>query len=122
MLVQVMQQMLICLGAVLAQGTITILVAPLVAVAYAPIVYIFEMLRRQYIATIREIKRLGSLAASPVLSSFTDTLQVRPHHAEWTAKLTMDCACIDARAGRSMLCLPEPVPLLPSCGWSAAVS
>ena len=59
---------------------IATMVAPLIVLAIAPMTLAYEALRRRYIATNRELKRLDSLAVSPVLSSLTETLQVHYPH------------------------------------------
>ena len=71
-----MQDLINCLASALAAMALQAFVSPLVIVAYVPVTYLFEVIRRRYIATARELKRLDSIAVSPVLSSFTETLQV----------------------------------------------
>ena len=73
-----MQDVIHCLAAALAGLTITSIIAPVLLVLLAPFAWAFDAIRRRYIATSREIKRLDSLALSPILSTFSETLQVRP--------------------------------------------
>ena len=73
---QVMRGFLDGLGVTLAGLIITSLVAPLTVVAVAPTIVLFEIVRRRYLATSRELNRLNALALSPILSSFTESLQV----------------------------------------------
>ena len=75
---QVMQDVIHCLAAALAGLTITSIIAPVLLVLLAPFAWAFDAIRRRYIATSREIKRLDSLALSPILSTFSETLQVWP--------------------------------------------
>lgn len=86
MLLQVMQDVIDCLGGTFAGLVITTIVSPLVVLVYIPVVALFEAIRRRYIACSRELKRLDSLAVSPVLSTFTETLQA---HAR------PPCVCFD---------------------------
>ena len=73
---QVMRGAIDCFGVTTAGVIIAMVVSPLVVVAIAPVAVLFEMVRRRYIASARELRRLEALSLSPVLSSFTETLQV----------------------------------------------
>lgn len=82
LIMQVMRAFLDCLGVTVAGLVTAVIVSPLTAVAVGPAIVMFEVIRRRYIAVTRELNRLNALALSPILSSFTESLQVRlqsPH-------------------------------------------
>ena len=45
-----------------------------VLVALAPLAYVYSVVQRYYLATSRELKRLDSIAVSPIFSNFAETL------------------------------------------------
>lgn len=100
---QVMQDVIDCLGATLAGLTITSIVAPVVVVVLAPVAWAFDAIRRRFIATSREIKRLDSLALSPILSTFSETLQVPRMALIMLAQQMLFDPCISAPLPLSML-------------------
>ena len=105
---QVMQDVIDCLGGTLAGLTITSFVAPLVVVVFAPIGVAFELIRRRYIATSRELKRLDSLALSPVLSSLTETLQASDQDIFKCVRFC--CLCHAASTGSTAFGVASPQP------------
>lgn len=71
-------EVLIC-GAMLAGSLLTVtVIAPWIALLFIPITPAYEWVRRRFVVTAREVKRLDSLAASPIFSHFGETLQVWP--------------------------------------------
>ena len=73
-------EVLIC-GAMLAGSLLTVTaIAPWIALLFIPIIPAYEWVRRRFVVTAREVKRLDSLAASPIFSNFGETLQVCPIH------------------------------------------
>lgn len=56
---------------------VVVAVSPLALVPMVPLAAIYERLRRRYVATSRELKRLDSIALSPIFSNFNETLTVR---------------------------------------------
>ena len=72
-------EVLIC-GAMLGGSLLTVTaIAPWIALLFIPIVPAYEWVRRRFVVTAREVKRLDSLAASPIFSNFGETLQVCPN-------------------------------------------
>ncbi|KAK9813623.1 hypothetical protein WJX73_000516 [Symbiochloris irregularis] len=74
-LATVISDVINCMSSTLASLTLSSIVSPLAVLAFVPVAWGFEQIRRRYIAASRELKRLDSLALSPVLSYFTETLQ-----------------------------------------------
>ena len=54
---------------------VVLAVSPGVAVAVVPLGVSYLVIQRRYIRTSRELKRLDSLALSPIFSHFNETLQ-----------------------------------------------
>eukprot|EP00884_Botryococcus_braunii_P012469 jgi/Botrbrau1/21222/Bobra.39_2s0023.1 len=54
---------------------VVVAVSPLAVVAVVPLGVMYEYVRRRYVATSRELKRLDSIALSPIFSTFNETLQ-----------------------------------------------
>ncbi|KAK9839590.1 hypothetical protein WJX84_006235 [Apatococcus fuscideae] len=63
-----------------------IVISPWVALLFIPLLPAYEWVRRRFLATAREVKRLDAIAASPIFSNFGETLQglvtVRAFHQE----------------------------------------
>ena len=74
---QALGSFLNCLVNVLGSLILIVGVTPSVVCAIVPLWCIYELVRRRYVATVREVKRLDSLAMSPIFSMFSETLQVR---------------------------------------------
>lgn len=53
---------------------VVILVSPGVAITIVPLALAYSAVQKRYIATSRELKRLDSLALSPIFSHFSETL------------------------------------------------
>ena len=64
-----------CSVSVLWSLVVVVAVSPATAVAFFPITFAYAKIQRQYVATSRELKRLDSLAMSPIFSHFSETLQ-----------------------------------------------
>ena len=62
----------------LASCTVVLLVTPMVLVGAVPLVFVYLRVQRLYVATNRELKRLDSLAFSPIFSHLSESLQVCP--------------------------------------------
>lgn len=54
-----------------------IVITPWMAFLFIPLVPAYEYVRRHFVMAAREVKRLDSLAASPIFSNFDETLQAR---------------------------------------------
>jgi len=52
--------------------------APIFGIALAPLLILYYFVQKYYISTSREIKRLESLARSPLYANFTETMQGLP--------------------------------------------
>ncbi|KAH7620070.1 putative ABC transporter C family member 10 [Nannochloris sp. 'desiccata'] len=63
-----------CAVSVLWSLVVVIAVSPGVAVALIPLGWAYSAVQKRYIATSRELKRLDSLALSPIFSHFGETL------------------------------------------------
>ncbi len=69
-------EVLIC-GAMVIGALLTVFViSPWLLLVFFPLIPAYEWVRRRFVATARETKRLDSLAASPIFSNFGETLQV----------------------------------------------
>jgi ABC-type multidrug transport system fused ATPase/permease subunit len=64
-----------CAVSVLWAMVVVIAVSPGVALAMVPLAAAYSAVQKRYIATSRELKRLDSLALSPIFSHFSETLQ-----------------------------------------------
>ena len=64
-----------------------IVISPWIAILFLPLLPAYEWVRRRYLATAREVKRLNSIAASPIFSNFGETLQVHVHCPSTVAPL-----------------------------------
>ena len=56
---------------------VIVAVTPVMIFGFIPLAYIYMRVQRLYIATSRELKRLDSLAFSPIFSHLNESLQVR---------------------------------------------
>lgn len=64
-------------GTSVAGALLTVIViSPWIAVLFIPLLPAYDWVRRRFLATAREVKRLDSIAASPIFSNFGETLQV----------------------------------------------
>ncbi|WPT17490.1 Multidrug resistance-associated protein 1 [Picochlorum sp. SENEW3] len=54
---------------------VVVAVSPTIALAFVPIAFAYASIQKRYIATSRELKRLDSLAMSPIFSHFSETVQ-----------------------------------------------
>lgn len=63
-----------CFVSVVVSLAVVMLVSPFVIIAILPLAFAYSKLQRKYIAASREIKRLDSLALSPIFSHFSETL------------------------------------------------
>ena len=54
---------------------VVLAVSPGVALAILPLAFVYTSIQKRYIATSRELKRLDSVALSPIFSHFSETLQ-----------------------------------------------
>ena len=61
----------------MAAWVVVLLVTPMVLVGVVPLVFVYLRVQRLYVATNRELKRLDSLAFSPIFSHLSESLQVR---------------------------------------------
>ena len=61
---------------VVASLAVVIIVMPLIVFAIVPLTCVYEYVRRRYVTTSRELKRLDSIAMAPIFGSFSETLQV----------------------------------------------
>ena len=64
-----------CSVSVLWSLIVVVAVSPATAAALLPITFAYSRIQNQYISTSRELKRLDSLAMSPIFSHFSETLQ-----------------------------------------------
>ena len=55
---------------------VIVAVTPVMVFGFIPLAYIYMRVQRLYIATSRELKRLDSLAFSPIFSHLNESLQV----------------------------------------------
>jgi hypothetical protein len=69
---------------------VVIAVSPLALVAMVPVTAMYERVRRRYVATSRELKRLDSFALSPIFSNFNETLTVRADYL-WALEGSLVC-------------------------------
>ena len=69
-------EVLICGAMVMGSVLTVIIIAPWMALLFIPLIPAYEHVRRRFVMTAREVKRLDSLAASPIFSNFGETLQV----------------------------------------------
>ena len=53
---------------------VVVIVTPAIAVAFLPITFAYAKIQNMYVSTSRELKRLDSLAMSPIFSIFSETL------------------------------------------------
>ena len=56
---------------------VIVAVTPVMVFGFVPLAYIYMRVQRLYIATSRELKRLDSLAFSPIFSHLNESLQAR---------------------------------------------
>jgi len=71
---QSVSSFLSCAVSVLWSLVVVLAVSPGVAVALIPLSWAYSAVQKRYIATSRELKRLDSLALSPIFSHFGETL------------------------------------------------
>lgn len=64
-----------CSVSVLWSLIVVVAVSPATAAAFFPITFAYAKIQGRYVATSRELKRLDSLAMSPIFSHFSETLQ-----------------------------------------------
>ena len=67
-----------CSVSVLWSLVVVVAVSPATAAAFFPITFAYARIQKQYVATSRELKRLDSLAMSPIFSHFSETLHGLP--------------------------------------------
>ncbi len=67
---------LTCAVSVLWSVVVVTVVTPAVVLAIVPLSVAYLAIQKLYIRSSRELKRLDSLATSPVFSHFSETLQV----------------------------------------------
>ena len=63
-----------CSVSVLWSLVVVVVVSPATAVAFFPITFAYARIQRMYVSSSRELKRLDSLAMSPIFSIFSETL------------------------------------------------
>ena len=63
-----------CLASALAALAVVLFVTPAVLIAAVPLTFGYLRVQNLYIATNRELKRLDSIALSPIFSKFSETL------------------------------------------------
>jgi ATP-binding cassette subfamily C (CFTR/MRP) protein 1 len=63
-----------CSVSVMWSLIVVVVVSPATAVAFFPITFAYAKIQKLYVSTSRELKRLDSLAMSPIFSSFSETL------------------------------------------------
>ena len=56
---------------------LVVIVTPIMALAYIPLGLTYARVQKQFVAASRELKRLDSVALSPIYSHFLETLAVR---------------------------------------------
>ena len=81
----------------LASCVVVLLVTPVVLVGALPLVFVYLRVQRLYVATNRELKRLNSLAFSPIFSHLSESLQVRLHNAQWTSQTRLPACMVICR-------------------------
>ena len=64
-------------GSVLWGMLLVVIVTPVMALAYIPLGFSYARVQKQFVAASRELKRLDSVALSPIYSHFLETLAVR---------------------------------------------
>ncbi len=75
---------LVCGATVIGALLTVFIVAPWMVLLFIPLIPAYEWVRRRFVAAAREVKRLDSVAASPIFSHFGETLQVNfLSHAAW---------------------------------------
>ena len=65
-----------CVVNVVGSLLVIAFVSPAQLAALIPLGFFYEWARRLYVSTSRELKRLDSLAMSPIFGNFGETLQV----------------------------------------------
>ncbi len=65
-----------CVVNVIGSLVVIAFVSPAQLAALIPLGFFYEWARRLYVSTSRELKRLDSLAMSPIFGNFGETLQV----------------------------------------------
>ena len=65
---------------------VIMLVTPVVLVGMVPLVFVYAGMQRRYIATSRELKRLQSIALSPIFSHLNESLQVIAGHCSYMTR------------------------------------
>ena len=63
-----------CSVSVMWSLVVVVVVSPATAVAFFPITFAYAKIQKMYVSTSRELKRLDSLAMSPIFSIFSETL------------------------------------------------
>jgi len=63
-----------CSVSVLWSLVVVVVVSPATAIAFFPITFAYARIQKMYVSSSRELKRLDSLAMSPIFSIFSETL------------------------------------------------
>ncbi len=86
-----------CAVTVIGGLIVIVIVTPVMVFGFVPLAFIYMRVQQLYIATSRELKRLDSLAFSPIFSHLNESLQVGFFclHAQLVR-------CHHSRAGRFM--------------------
>ena len=71
---QSMQSYLFCVSTCFFQIAIVIIITPAAIIAIAPIAYWYRLVQIMYVSSSREIKRLDSIARSPIFNHFAETV------------------------------------------------
>ena len=82
----------LCAVTVFSSLIVIALITPVMVFGFVPLAFVYTRIQRLYIATSRELKRLDSLAFSPIFSHLNESLQVRfPYPMSLRQVLNTDC-------------------------------
>lgn len=70
---------------------LVVIVTPVMALAYIPLGLTYARVQKQFVAASRELKRLDSVALSPIYSHFLETLAVREPGCDGSSAILYLC-------------------------------